>query len=221
MTADDGTALETLALLYEVGTAELEPLWQEDFIDRQVEAAVNGLFEPEPDPGLVCDSSVSDYRQSFHPATFAPPWFDRERPEEGTRHSRVHRPRRPLGRRLHRQAQGRGRRQLTAKEPRGAKSLLGDIIKGWQLRPPVELFKNYKGNDLHGRIEPDGRVSFGGQVYATLSAAGVMARRSVIGSDQRAQTNGWAFWRYRTDDGEWRVIDELRRRLWENRSTSP
>jgi Restriction Enzyme Adenine Methylase Associated len=98
---------------------------------------------------------------------------------------------------------------------------LGDIISAGLLCPPVELFKRYKGQDLHARIESDGRVSFGGQVYGSLSVAGTMARRTVIGADQRAQTNGWAFWRYRTDDGEWRAIDGLRKQLWENRSTSP
>jgi hypothetical protein len=44
-----------------------------------------------------------------------------------------------------------------------------------------------------------------------------MARRSVIGADQRAQTNGWTFWKYRGPNGQEREIDELRRRLWEER----
>jgi hypothetical protein len=60
-------------------------------------------------------------------------------------------------------------------------------------------------------------VSFDGQTYGSLSVAGQMARRSVIGADQRAQTNGWTFWKYRAPDGQEREIDELRRRLWEER----
>jgi hypothetical protein len=62
-------------------------------------------------------------------------------------------------------------------------------------------------------------VSFDEQLYGSLSVAGMMARRSIIGANRRAQTNGWTFGKYRSEDGELREMDELRRRLWETRTT--
>jgi hypothetical protein len=66
---------------------------------------------------------------------------------------------------------------------------------------------------------PIAQVSFGGTMCGSLSTAGQAARRTVIGQDQRAQTNGWTFWRYRDEAGELRELDTLRRRLWESRTT--
>lgn len=209
---------ETLALLSKESVAELEALWQEDFIDRQVRTALDALFEPEPDDGLL-----RLLRRRLPP----------ELTPNQVRSSLSRLRATNLGESVA-QAGSPALRRAEAKptiEPSAAKRFgegtpwsavtLGDIISTGRLRPPVDLFRRYKGQELRARIEDDGRVSFAGQVYASLSVAGQMARRSVIGADQRAQTNGWTFWKHRAADGGLHEIDELRRELWESRSGSP
>ena len=200
---------ETLGLLSKESVAELEALWQEDFVDRQVQVAIVGLFEPEPDAGLVrllrrelpalkpaeIRAAVMRVRST---APFEP--MGRSKPEE----QKAPKEQAP-------KAHGAG-------TPWGGVTL-GDIIASGLLQPPVDLFRRYKGHDLAARIERDGRVSCGGQVYGSLSVAGQMARRTVIGENQRAQTNGWTYWRYRDEVGELRELDLLRRRLWESKAS--
>jgi Restriction Enzyme Adenine Methylase Associated len=204
---------ETLALLSKESVAELEALWQEDFVDRRVEAAIEGLFEPEPDAGLIrllrrelpaikpaeIRAAVQRVRSPapLEPVN-RPPAEDRTVKEQGPHPGRKGGP--------------------WGKLPWG-KVTLGDIISSGLLRPPVDLYRRYKGHDLTARIERDGLVSFGGRTYGSLSTAAQHARRSVIGEDQRAQTNGWTFWRYRDKSGDFREhLDDLRRRLWESKA---
>jgi hypothetical protein len=44
---------ETLSLLSKENISRMDALWQEDFVDRQVRTALEGLFTPEPDASLV------------------------------------------------------------------------------------------------------------------------------------------------------------------------
>src|SRR5262249_26254333 len=53
VSSDSSEARATLALLSKESISELESLWQEDFVDRQVRSAVDSLFLPEADDGLV------------------------------------------------------------------------------------------------------------------------------------------------------------------------
>ena len=202
-------AAETLALLSKENVAELEALWQEDFVDRQVQQAIDGLFEPEPDAGLVrlLRRSLPNFKPGeiraavmrLRSVAASQPAVDRSRPPE--REALDEQPQKVHG----------------AGTPWGGVTL-GDIISSGLLRPPVDLSRRYKGHDLTARIELDGRVGFGGTVYGSLSVAAQHARRTVIGSDKRAQTNGWTFWRFRDAAGELRELDTLRQRLWESRT---
>lgn len=198
---------ETLALISKESIAELEALWQEDFTGRRVRVAVETLFGPEPDSGLVrllrrklTDLSPREVRAALARLRFSPV------PEPG--------PMPPVT--AHPQLTGSSRANAG---PPWSGVTLGDIITAGLLRPPVELWRRYKGRELQARIESDGRVSFEGRVYGSLSTAGMMARRSVVGDQVRAQTNGWTFWKFRDEGGEPREIDELRRRLWESRTS--
>ena len=167
VTADDGVALETLALLSKESVAELEALWQEDFIDRQVGAALSGLFEPEPDPGLVrllrkrlpAELSPRDVRSAL---------VRSRAPRGGDATLEGHAPP-PAPREAAPATSGEGEAPAHGEGTPWGEVKLGDIISAGLLRPPVELFRRYKSNDLRARIEPDGRVSFGGQVYGTLT----------------------------------------------------
>lgn len=210
--SDPGSAPEeTLALLSKENIAQLEALWQEDLVDRQVEGALTGLAEAEPDEAVVrllrrrlpTEISPRDIRFALarirstgiaHPSSTRvagseTPTAPAERPAakafgEGTPWSGI---------------------------------TLGDVMSAALLRPPTELFRRYKGNDLRARIEADGRVSFGNQIYGSLSVAGMMARRTIIGQDRRAPTNGWTFWKFRGNDGNLHLMDELRQQLWATR----
>ena len=203
----------TLALLSKESIAELEALWQESFVDRQVQVAVDALFAPEADDGLVRllrrrlppEVTTRQLRASLarlrSPAQESAAVVQTVPTLSGDRRKR---------------SSASGPRTFGEGTPWNMVTL-GDLISAGRLSPPVDLHRRYKGRDVYARIEPDGRVSFEGQVHGSLSVAGTMARRSVIGTDQRAQTNGWTFWKYRAQDGQEREIDELRRRLWEER----
>jgi hypothetical protein len=66
-------------------------------------------------------------------------------------------------------------------------------------------------------IERDGTITFGGASYDSLSTAGGMARKSVIGAPKGRpypQTNGWAFWQFRDPKtGELQDMDGVRQQL--------
>ena len=211
---DTLAATEALQLLSRENIAELEALWQEDFDDRRVEEAVAQLFSAEPDDGLVrllrrhlpSDLSPKSIREALSRMHFGPlrePTSDEvsKIPSLKASEKRASAIKPAFG-------QGTPWSGVT----------LGDILSAGLLTPPVDLARRYKGHELQARIQGDGRVEFTGQVYGSLSVAGQMARRSVIGTDQRAQTNGWTFWKYRDSAGEWREVDSLRQALWETRS---
>lgn len=197
---------ETLALLSKESIAELEALWQENFVDRQVQAALNSLFEPEADDVIIRvlrrrlpdDLSARQVRAALARLRAAPL-------------SQPHIPGQTHG------GAGGGRTAPRAHRAGTSAVTLGDIIGAGLLRPPVDLSRRYKGHHLSARIEVDGRVSFEGEVFGSLSVAGAMARRSVIG--RPLPTNGWIFWYFRDSDGELKQMDELRRRLSEGRAS--
>lgn len=85
---------------------------------------------------------------------------------------------------------------------------------------PLDLERHYKGAELTARVEGASRVVFAGQPYDSVSMAGGMARKSIVGSPpgrDYPQTNGWTFWEYRTTDGARRPLDDLRRQLHEKK----
>ena len=88
------------------------------------------------------------------------------------------------------------------------------------MRVPLDIERHYRGTDLRARIEAADRIVFGGAAYDSLSTAGGMGRKTVVGETPgRAypQTNGWTFWQYRTADGVLHPFDELRRDLFERK----
>ncbi len=212
-------AEETLALLSKGSIAELEGLWAEEFIDRQVRDALERLFEPEPDGGLVrlirrrlpkltpgqIRAGLGRLRLDIGPAELQP-ISATALPRERRRRQPKPKDKRPFG-------------EATP----WSSVTLGDLISEGVLKPPVDLYRRYKGNDLHALIEQDGRVSFAGDVYGSLSIAGGEARHSVLGDrpgrPRRPQTNGWTFWRLRDQRGKLIDMDELRRALWESKGS--
>lgn len=92
---------------------------------------------------------------------------------------------------------------------------LNNLIAVGLIQPPLEIERDYKGKHLVAVIRQDGKVEFAGKAYDSLSTAGGMARKSVIGSPPGRpypQTNGWTFWKYRdAATGELRKLDFLRK----------
>ena len=86
---------------------------------------------------------------------------------------------------------------------------LWELIEAGLLRPGQELRAWYKGREYKAQVDDRGWIVYGGTKCWSPTEAG----RHVTGSE----CNGWRFWRFRDVDGEWRPIDELRRRLGERR----
>lgn len=90
------------------------------------------------------------------------------------------------------------------------------LIQVGLITPPMELERKYKGVHLKATIEQEGSVVFDGEHYNSLSIAGAMARKSIIGAPpgrRYPQTNGWMFWRYHDmKTGKLEKIDLLRQR---------
>jgi hypothetical protein len=66
------------------------------------------------------------------------------------------------------------------------------------------------------RGSPTGPVTWNGATYDSLSTAGGMARKSIVGAPpgrEYPQTNGWTFWRFRDTDGHLAFVDALRQRV--------
>jgi hypothetical protein len=69
-------------------------------------------------------------------------------------------------------------------------------------------------HSLAAMIQDDGTASFDGQSYDSLSTAGGMARKSVVGTGEGRpypKTNGWTFWQHRDPKtGNTRDMDSVR-----------
>jgi hypothetical protein len=220
----DGHAEETLRLLAKSQMADhlIDVLWKSDFVDRQVREALVTLFGPEPDAALVrlvrsrapalgpaeVRASLGRLRTTFDfpiarvastTATGATPKESPPAPTPTTVAPTVT----SVG-------EGTPWRGVTLRQ----------LIDAGLVRVPLDLEHRYKGTGLVARIEGPDRIVFNGQVYDSVSTAGGMARKSVVGSPPgRAypQTNGWTFWEYRTTDGALRLLDDLRRQLHERK----
>ncbi len=65
------------------------------------------------------------------------------------------------------------------------------------------ICRDYKGITYKATVRLDGRIRYRGKVYMSPSEAA----KSIT---NRA-TNGWGFWRFKNNDGEWVKLKELRR----------
>jgi hypothetical protein len=102
----------------------------------------------------------------------------------------------------------------TPGEPQPAVITLQELIEAGLLKPPLSLFRKYKGRRVEALLTAEGAVEFQGKKYHACSAAAEAARRAVTGKSMN--TNGWEFWHYDGGGGRPRTLDwareELRRR---------
>lgn len=210
----DSTALETLSLLSreELEGKRIEGLWQAHFVDQQVRTVIEELFGTgDPDTSLVSlvkkrakglspkevKASLTRVRVDldfpFQPAVIKPP-IKRKTKETTAQHQ--------------------------IKDSRGTEVSLLSIIESKLIRAPLVLQKTYKGRRFSATVEVDGRVTFQGVKYDSLSAAGGMARGTVVDTPPGKKypaTNGWTFWQFTDHDGQVKEIDYLRQQYLQER----
>lgn len=233
---DHERTIQTLALLSKEKMAEKLPangqenilniLWNAHFVDRKVKAAVEGLFRNE-DPGLfrLLRKNTNGLKPNEIKAS-----LKRANP------IRVDFPEVPASvtpappRKPNRQPVGTPARKApvlavvnrTAKKPPVSfETRLADLIQAGLCRTPLQLERNYKGVQLKAVVQDDGTVSVGGERFDSLSTAGGMARKSVIGSPPGRpypQTNGWTFWKFTDAETGMQIeIDVLRKKYLRRR----
>jgi len=212
-------AVETLSLLNKetLGENLLETLWKSQFVDRRVKAALEDVFLGD-DPGLVrllrkrlAELTPAEIRESLRRANLRVE-FPQVTRSVGAQ---------PSG------ASPRSEHKEKGSPPQSSRSpvMLGvtpaDLIAAGLVNPPLQVERFYKGVQLEATVEQDGRVRFEQSTYDSLSMAGGMARKSVIGAPEGRdypQTNGWTFWQYRdVETGTLHLIDELRQRYLRQR----
>lgn len=102
------------------------------------------------------------------------------------------------------------------KTPVFLETKLSDLIQAGLCQTPLQLEREYKGVHLKAVIKSNGTVDVSGELYDSLSTAGGMARKSVIGSPAGKpypQTNGWIFWKFRdSETGKLTEINVLRQK---------
>ena len=92
---------------------------------------------------------------------------------------------------------------------------LKDLISSGTIVPPLDIETTYRGHQLTARIEADGTATWNATSYDSISLAGAMARKSIVGAPPGREyppTNGWTFWRFRDLDGGLVLVDVLRQR---------
>lgn len=87
---------------------------------------------------------------------------------------------------------------------------LQSIIDAGYLKPPLRLFRKYKGQVVEAQLLANGTVEFGKRVFPSCSTAGEEARAAVTG--RRMNTNGWSFWRFTDGDGKKCSLDSARQK---------
>ncbi|MFN8422063.1 MAG: type I restriction enzyme HsdR N-terminal domain-containing protein [Anaerolineae bacterium] len=231
----------TLMLLSKANLGEnlLSVLWKAYFIDRQVDAAVRGMWQ-EPDPGLVRlvqkrvpSLKPSDVRDSLRRADIRVAFPSAAAldapPRRAARPAKVAAPARsvapsvtpaapaPVSPPMHAADE-----PTTRSAPRRSDVTLADLIAAGHIRPPLRLEKDYKKTLFTASVLADGRVAFGDAVYDSPSSAAGHARMTIVGRDEKwgvPPTNGWAFWRCQDPTtGQMVELDTLRQRLLEERA---
>jgi hypothetical protein len=207
-----GLCLETLALIAreQMGDTELELLWKSQFVDRRVKTTLEELFAEEN--GALArlvhkhsgELSLGDVKESLQRAQLQVHFPAVAAPATAVGHPAP------------------GSESKPPNAPHSPPVELHDLIDGGLVQAPLSLEKTYKGVALEAVVEVDGRVRFAEESYDSLSTAGGMARKSVIGAPEGReypQTNGWTFWQYRDlETGDLRPIDDLRQRYLQSKA---
>lgn len=210
--------IDTLVLLSKekMRGSLLDEMWKAHFIDRRVRLAFESLLG-EDDASLIrfiCKKASgvtpSEGRASLKRAKIT---IDFPLPKVLEPAVSVRTASPPKAKAVtNRQEAGKKARETTAAM---ADATMANLISAGLLVTPLELERTYKVVRLTASIQPSGTVSFGGETALTLSGAGGVARKSVLGTSPQEPppaTNGWTFWQFRDPKtGNLRDMDSLRR----------
>jgi hypothetical protein len=209
----------------------IDDLWRQYFVDRQVKQAVESLSGIEPPTDFlhlirkrVPALSLTDVRQSLGRATLSLDYrAAQSAPTPPAAPMSVGAGQRAWATRrsnLAAAASEPAAEQAVQEEPLADKTpwrhvTLRDLISSGTVRLPLDIEATYKGHQFTARIEADGNVTWNGTTYDSLSVAGGMARKSIVGTlsgREYPPTNGWTFWRFQDSDGRLAFVDVLRQR---------
>ncbi|MCX7410763.1 MAG: hypothetical protein NTZ32_22030 [Planctomycetales bacterium] len=178
----------------------LDVLWEAHFVDRQVRACLLKLFTtfdkrivrlirseaPKLQPKDIVDSirrlGIRIDPPADLPDAARSPIGPRKVESNTKRSAKLARP----------------ARQLKTATKVGVS--LTEIIKAGFLKPPLKLFRKYRGTTLTATLNADGTVEFQGTRYSTCSNAAGSARGTITGRPMA--TNGWSFWQYTDATGK-------------------
>lgn len=220
--SDEPGLVETLELLSkpQLQGTMIDDLWRAYYVDRQVKKAVEDLFGLEAPVDFVNlvrkrvpPLSSTDVRQSLGRATLSldyPAMKLTPTVAAGAKVSIA-----PAA------VVSVTTDDLAPTQPGSDKTpwrhvTLKNLISSGTIVLPLDLVTTYRGHQLTARIEADGTVTWNGSAYDSLSTAGGMARKSIVGAPpgrEYPQTNGWTFWRFMDSDGSLVLVDVLRQRL--------
>ena len=218
LASDEPDVQATLLLLSKAqlqGTV-IDDLWRQYFVDRQVKQAVEGLSGIEPASDFlrlirrrVSALSLADVRQSLGRATLS---LDYRAAQPALTP--------PAGRKTPVPPVAGATAVPIEQSADSDKTpwrhvTLADLISSGTVRLPLDIEATYKGHQFTARIEADGNVTWNGTTYDSLSVAGGMARKSIVGTlsgREYPPTNGWTFWRLKDSDGRLAFVDVLRQR---------
>jgi hypothetical protein len=202
---------EALSLLAKASIQkdEIGMYWQTDFVDRRVQAAVERLFAQNPDPEIVSliaervrNLSKDDIRISLSRA-----------------HVRFDFPAVPGLIPLHMPQHITNSQARQGITPSPVKRSYGisttELIASGLVKPPMQLEHNRGDHRLIAQLESDGRITWQGNAYSSLSSAGGAALTSIIGRNAKGAkrvTDGWEFWCFRDAEGSLKAIGDLRQR---------
>jgi hypothetical protein len=194
----------------------IDDLWRQYFVDRQVKQAVESLSGIEPATDFlhlirkrVPALSVSDVRQSLGRATLTLD-YRAAQPTPTLSSGR----KTPVPPAADTTVVTVEQSSSTDKTP-WRHVTLQDLISSGTVLLPLDIEVTYKGQRLTARIEPAGNVTWNGTTYDSLSIAGAMAKKSIVGAPPGREfppTNGWTFWRFKDSDGRLAFVDVLRQR---------
>ena len=64
---------------------------------------------------------------------------------------------------------------------------------------------DYKGKRYEAKVRANGKINLNGKLYSSPSFAGMAITKTVV-------LNGWRFWKYKNEKGQWVWINELRKK---------
>lgn len=212
-TDDAGEVVQTLGLISRRNMEEniLDVLWSAHYVDRRVKQALLSMFSTT-DKALIrlirqreAKLTPKDIQESLRRLDF--------RIESVTP---IPVPVQPSRRKT--VATPSPRKTELSKSP-AKKAFFGitlaDLIQASYLKPPLRLFRKYKGKVLEATLHQDGSVEFQGTRYPTCSTAAEIARGTITG--RRMNTNGWCFWQFREGQGQAQELLEVRQRYLERK----